>query len=284
MLNSLWKISRTGTRLSPFLKLTLIIKIPLLSCQTKPLSIWLGPFLYNHALWGFAVKHAIWLHNCILNHLFGFKPLKLLTKTKGSHCGLLCTHVWGCPIYVIDPKLQDGQKIPKWNRWSRLGQFLGFSNTDASLVANVCHLSTGYIYLQYHLIFDFDDWFEIVPVTGNDDLIDDICNCLFDSDQDIYFHDDELICDGPLFYHLSLLDEVWLSEPEFQAWCQEIWLSSLIVTVKLPTVRLLSLFQRDEIVMLIIILTIMGQPNPSMLQRDHLPTCLVLFGWCSCCH
>ena len=45
--------------------------------------------------------------------------------------------MWGCPVFVLDPKLQDGKKITKWNRWSRLGQFLGFSNKHFSLVAKV---------------------------------------------------------------------------------------------------------------------------------------------------
>ena len=77
----------------------------------------------NLALWGFAVKHAVWIHKGIPNHLSGLTPLELLTKTKANHRDLLRTHVWGCPVYVLDPKLQDGQKIPKWNHCSRLGQF-----------------------------------------------------------------------------------------------------------------------------------------------------------------
>jgi hypothetical protein len=28
---------------------------------------------------------------------------------------LACTHVFGCPVYVLDAAIQDGQKIPKWN-------------------------------------------------------------------------------------------------------------------------------------------------------------------------
>ncbi len=81
----------------------------------------------NLALWGFDVNHDVWLHNCIPNHLSGLTPIKLLIKTKANHHDLLCTHVWVCPVYIIDPKLQDGQKIPKWNycSCSHLGQFLG---------------------------------------------------------------------------------------------------------------------------------------------------------------
>ncbi len=42
----------------------------------------------NLALWGFAVKHAVWLHNCIPNRLSGLTPLKLLTNTKDTCLGM----------------------------------------------------------------------------------------------------------------------------------------------------------------------------------------------------
>ncbi len=69
----------------------------------------------NLALWGFAVKYAVWLYNRIPNCLSGLTTLELLTKTEANHCDLFCTHIWGCPVYVLDPKLHDRQKIPKWN-------------------------------------------------------------------------------------------------------------------------------------------------------------------------
>eukprot|EP00804_Cyclotella_cryptica_P030035 CCRYP_016932-RA/>CCRYP_016932-RA protein AED:0.41 eAED:0.41 QI:0/-1/0/1/-1/0/1/0/126 len=89
------------------------------------------------ALWDFAVKHAAWLYNRIPNSTRGLTPLELLTKTKADHRDLLRSHVWGCPVFVLDPKLQDGKKIPKWNCRLRLGQFLAFSDEHSSLVANV---------------------------------------------------------------------------------------------------------------------------------------------------
>ncbi len=55
----------------------------------------------NCELWGFAVKHTVWLLNHIPNHLSGLKPLQLLTKTKANHCDLLHTHVWGCSMSLI---------------------------------------------------------------------------------------------------------------------------------------------------------------------------------------
>ena len=88
-------------------------------------------------LWPFAVKHAVWLYNCVPNRLSGPTLLELLTKSKADHCDLLRFHVWGCPAIVLDPKLQNDQKLPKWNRPARAGQFLGYSDEHSSLVANV---------------------------------------------------------------------------------------------------------------------------------------------------
>ena len=64
-------------------------------------------------LWGFAVKHAAWVYNRVPNRLLGLTLLELLTKTNADHKDLLQTHVWGCPVFILDPKLQDGKKIPK---------------------------------------------------------------------------------------------------------------------------------------------------------------------------
>ncbi len=97
------------------------------------------------SLWPFAVKHAVWLYNRVPNLESGLTPMELLTKQKADHRNILRSHVWGCPLYVLKPKLQNGQKLPKWNCWSRLGQFLGYSDEHSSLVANIWHLKMGFV-------------------------------------------------------------------------------------------------------------------------------------------
>ena len=115
-------------------------------------------------------------------------------------------------VFVLDPKLQDGKKIPKWNRCSRLGQVMGFSDEHSSLVANVRHLTTGFVSPQYHVVFD--DLFETVFSSGYDDaLVDTICNNLFEYNRDVYA-EEEFDSSGNLIYHPPPLDEVWLDEPE----------------------------------------------------------------------
>ena len=77
-------------------------------------------------LWYFAVKHSFWVYNRVPNQESKMSPMEILTKTKSNHRDLQRSHVWGCPVFVLEPKLQDDQKLPKWNRRSRLGQFIGF--------------------------------------------------------------------------------------------------------------------------------------------------------------
>ena len=161
------------------------------------------------ALWSFAVKHAAWIYNRCPNKSTGLTPLELLTKMKANHKDLLRTHIWGCPMFVLDPKLQDGRKIPKWNRCSRQGQFLGFSDEHSSLVANVRNLTTGYVSPQYHVVFD--DLFQTVyaSIDYDVDLIDAILNKLFETEREIYA-EEELDDDGDVIYSPPPLDDVWL--------------------------------------------------------------------------
>jgi hypothetical protein len=73
---------------------------------------WTDQGLDDISLWPFAVKHAVWLYRCIPNRLSGITSLELLTESKADHLDLLCSHVWGCLAIVLDPKLQNDQKLP----------------------------------------------------------------------------------------------------------------------------------------------------------------------------
>ena len=60
-----------------------------------------------------AAKHATWSYNEVENKVMGLTPLALLTKTHSDHCGLFRTHVWRCPTFMLNLKLQNGQKLSK---------------------------------------------------------------------------------------------------------------------------------------------------------------------------
>jgi hypothetical protein len=96
-------------------------------------------------LWPFAVDHAAWLYNRIPHRFSGITPLEMVSQSKSDHRDLMRTHVWGCPVYVLEPTLQDGMKLPKWNRRARMGQFRDFSTEHSSTVALVRNLHTGYV-------------------------------------------------------------------------------------------------------------------------------------------
>jgi hypothetical protein len=132
----------------------------------------------DFSLWSFAVKHWVWIYNCVLNSRSGLSPFALITKKRSNYRDILHCHVWGCLVYVFETKLQNDQNLPKWNRRTCLGQFVRFLDEHSYMVANVCHLTTRYISPQFHVVFD--NLFETVNCTGVDDwAIKSICNGLF---------------------------------------------------------------------------------------------------------
>ena len=149
-------------------------------------------------LWSFAIDYAAWLYNRIPQRLSGITPIEMITQNKSDHRDLMRAHVWGCPVFVLEPKLQSGKKLPKWNKRARMGQFLGFSREHSSTVALVRNLHTGYVSPQYHLVFD--DNFQTVFHDGKTtEELDRICDELFATNRDC-FVEEEFDDDGVLIY------------------------------------------------------------------------------------
>jgi hypothetical protein len=109
-------------------------------------------------------------------------------------------------VNVLEAKLQNDQKLPKWNRRACFGQFVGFLDEHSSMVANVQHLTTGYISPQFHVVFD--DLFETVNCIGEDDrVVESICNGLFQRNQELHA-EDKLNEAGNIIYPPPPLHEV----------------------------------------------------------------------------
>ena len=66
----------------------------------------------------------------------------------------------GVPVYVLDPRLQDGFKIPKFEPRTRKGICLGLSPLHASCVGMILNPEDNGISPQFHCICD--DYFETV--------------------------------------------------------------------------------------------------------------------------
>jgi transposase InsO family protein len=93
--------------------------------------------------WPLAMSYAIWCYNKVPKEGTGWSPEELWTGFKAPRSALPRAHVFGCPVYVLDPKLQDGQKIPKWDCKARQGIFVGFSSDHSSTVPLVLNPTTG---------------------------------------------------------------------------------------------------------------------------------------------
>lgn len=126
-------------------------------------------------LWPMAVDYATHLYNTLPN-AHGMCPVDLFTGTTILRHKLKDLHVWGCPVYVLDPTLQQGMKLPQWQPRSRRGLFLGYSHHHSSDVPLILNLQTGSISPQFHVVFD--DSFSTVTSIPKDDTPPDFWNFL----------------------------------------------------------------------------------------------------------
>ena len=79
--------------------------------------------------------------------------------------------MWGSPVYVLDPKLQDGKKLPKWTPRARRGMNVGFLPLHTSTVTRVLNLETGFISPQYHYVCD-DNFSTVINTSVDPDRMD----------------------------------------------------------------------------------------------------------------
>jgi hypothetical protein len=63
-------------------------------------------------------------------------------------------HPFGCPVYVLKSKLQQGQKISKWDGRANLGVYLGTSAIHANSVGLVLSLLLGLVSPSFHNAYD----------------------------------------------------------------------------------------------------------------------------------
>ena len=69
-----------------------------------------------------ALQHTVYLHNITPRMDIGLSSEELWTRSKASKRKLSHVHTWGCPVYVLDSKLQNNQKILKWAPCSQRSQ------------------------------------------------------------------------------------------------------------------------------------------------------------------
>jgi hypothetical protein len=112
------------------------------------------PDAYDPSLWPMAMQYVVDILNELPRGNLTVSPAEIFSQSIGSHSRLLNARAWGCPVYVLEPKLRDDGKIPKWSPRTRRGQFLGFSPVHSSTVGLVRNLRTGSITPQFHCVYD----------------------------------------------------------------------------------------------------------------------------------
>ena len=136
-----------------------IAKRAIRTVTTCARTMMIHAILHNHKevttdLWPFAMEYAVYLWNKMPKKDGASSPEEIFYSIKSDYQAIREAKCWGCPAYVLDPKLQDGKKLPRWSPRSRLGQFLGRSKKHAGSVGLIKNLITGKISPQYHVVYD----------------------------------------------------------------------------------------------------------------------------------
>ena len=155
------------------------------------------------------------IYNRLPNLLTGLKLMELLTQTNTDHKYILCCHEWGCPIFLLDEKLQGGKKISNEIVTCDLGNF-GFFWWALFLGSKYSKL---YFWVNISPISRCVWWFfQIVWWTGEDEAVTDaIINQFFEHNQYFYVEKD-FGQDGEFIYSPSPLYVVWLGKPKLFSW------------------------------------------------------------------
>ena len=118
------------------------------------------PDMADTRLWPMAVTQACFIWNHMPDLSTGLSPTDIFTKIRWPTSKFHDTHVWGCPVYVLDKRIADGKKIPKWKPRSHRSVNLGVAPSYASSIPLCLNPETGSITPQFHVVFD--DWFATI--------------------------------------------------------------------------------------------------------------------------
>ena len=122
------------------------------------------PAAVHFALWPYAIRNAVLLHNSLPVLEDGTSRRLELFSSIRVGCNMKHMHTFPCPVFVLDNSLASGKSLPRWASRTRLGLNLGPSPIHAQNVYQVLNLITGCVSPQYHC--RFDDFFETIRHGG----------------------------------------------------------------------------------------------------------------------
>lgn len=161
------------------------------------------PSVITEEFWPFAIRHACTFHNASVNPESLQSPHQMFTGNSPPWC-MKDFRVFGCPVFVLDKRLQDGDSLPKWRSRCWDGVYVGHSLQHAGNVPLVYNPLTTHVSPQYHVTFD--DTFSTVS-TGRAVLPESVYCRLYESDDWLFnksYGDDA---------DLHLFDSFWTVPP-----------------------------------------------------------------------
>jgi hypothetical protein len=111
------------------------------------------PGVLSEEFWAFALRHACNFHNASIDPDIQQSPYHLFTGAPAPW-RLQDFRVFGCPVFVLDKKLQDGDSLPEWKSRCWTGVYVGQSLQHAGSIPLIYNPRTTHVTPQYHLTFD----------------------------------------------------------------------------------------------------------------------------------
>jgi hypothetical protein len=111
------------------------------------------PAVINEEFWPFTVRHACAFHNASVHSETNQIPHYAFTGEQPP-CSMSGFCVFGCPVFVLDKRLQDGDSVSKWKARSWTGVYIGNSAQHAGTVPLIYNPQTTHVTPQYHITFD----------------------------------------------------------------------------------------------------------------------------------
>ena len=121
-------------------------------------------------LWPMKMDYYVCIYNIIPVMQYGISAIDMWSRSRFDTVSepLSNCHVWDCPTYVLEPKLQNPVlKIHKWDNKIQIGATMGFSMIHSKQVGLVLNLLTGSISPQYHVLF-YDMFSNMASITSVD--------------------------------------------------------------------------------------------------------------------
>lgn len=121
------------------------------------------PQAISSSLWPAALKHYVHIKNQIptryspkngkMSERYDQSPMSRFTGIE-QELRVEDIHPFGCPVYVLDNKLQAQQSINKWADRSKVGIYLTPSPNHSTKVPLILNTQTANVTPQFHCIYD----------------------------------------------------------------------------------------------------------------------------------